>query len=381
MLVNDGIAEAAIDPWLVSDTDYPHDGTIVEQLRFLLRYAILAPSGHNTQPWLFKINGEGVELYADRSRALAVVDPDDRELTISCGAALETLQVAIHHFGHRAVLELAPDPGDGDLLARIDLLARNAVGDRAPALAGHSVDQLRDDRLRDDQLRDDELFAAITQRRSNRKAFQDRDLPAGLAERLVADAASQGVWLCLVRGGDRAAVADLVAQGDRIQMADKRFRRELAAWVHPNRSRTRDGMRGYGFGSTDLMSYGGPLVIRSFDLGKGQAAKDHELAQHSPILAVFGTAGNDQEAWLRCGRALQRVLLRARGADVFASHLNQPIEVGELRPKLAQIVGRAGEFPQLLVRFGFGSTVKPQPRRAVDEVIVETPPDNRSLVP
>jgi len=335
---------------VVSDAEYPTAGAVGEKLRFLLRYAILAPSGHNTQPWLFTVAGGAIGLYADRARALPVVDPDDRELIISCGAALETLHIAMRHFGHRGVLQLTPDPSDSDLLARITL------GDREPALPGHA---------------DGELFAAITQRRSNRQAFQDRDIPAGLADQLVADAASNGVWLCLVRGEDRSAVADLVAQGDRTQMADRRFRRELAAWVHPNRSRTRDGMRGYGFGSGDLMSYGGPLVIRSFDLGKGQAAKDHELAQGSPLLAVFGTAEDDQEAWLRCGQGLQRVLLRAQAANVWSSHLNQPIEVGELRPRLAQMVGRAGDFPQLLVRFGFGSASRAQPRRPVDEVMID----------
>jgi len=70
---------------------------------------------------------------------------------------------------------------------------------------------------------------------------------------------------------------------------------------------------------------------------------------------------------------LQRALLRARAADVWSSHLNQPIEVVELRPKLAEVVGRVGEFPQLLVRFGFGSTVKAQPRRRVDEVLLDGP--------
>ena len=355
--MNDGTPADALEPWQVSDTEYPTAGTIGEQLRFLLRYAILAPSGHNTQPWLFKIVGEAVELYADRARALPVVDPDDRELIISCGATLATLQIAIRHFGHPAVLELAPDPGNHDLLARI------TVSDREPSRKPH----------RDDRLHEDELFAAITQRHSNRGAFRNRDIPGWLTQRLMADAASQGVWLCLVRGEDRAAVSDLVAEGDRIQMADKHFRRELAAWVHPNRSRTRDGMRGYGFGSADLVSYAGPLVIRSFDLGKGQAAKDHELAQHSPLLAVVGTAGDDQHAWLSCGRALQRALLLARAAGVWSSHLNQPIEVEELRPKLAQLVGRPGEYPQLLLRFGFGPPVKAQPRRTVDEVIVDGP--------
>ncbi len=353
-----GSSEQTLEPWLVSDTDYPRTGTIGEQLQFLLRYAILAPSGHNTQPWLFRIVDDTVELYADRARALPVVDPDDRELIISCGAALATLEIAIRHFGHPAVLDVAPDPGNADLLARI------TVADVEPTRRPR----------RHDRPYEDELFAAIAQRHSNRNAFWDRDVPGWLDQRMVIDASSHGVWLCLVRGENRAAVADLVAEADRIQMADKRFRRELAAWVHPNRSRTRDGMRGYGFGSTDLMSYAGPQVIRSFDLGKGQAAKDHELAQHSPLLAVFGTPRDDQQAWLSCGRALQRALLQARAAGVWSSHLNQPVEVEELRPRLAQIVGRPGEYPQLLLRFGFGSAVKAQPRRTVEEVTVEALP-------
>ena len=57
-------------------------------LRSLVEYAALAPSGHNTQPWRFRLRGGGAELLADRTRALPVVDPDDRELVISCGAAL-----------------------------------------------------------------------------------------------------------------------------------------------------------------------------------------------------------------------------------------------------------------------------------------------------
>ncbi len=340
--------DSALEPWGVSDTDYPKNAGAQQRLRFLVRYAILAPSGHNTQPWLFTLDGVAIELRADRSRALAVVDPDDRELIISCGAALETLHIAMRHFGLRGAVGL-PDPDDADLLARV------ALEDGAPP--DHD---------------EDELFAAITQRHTNRHAFENRDIPADLADRLVAEADAHSAWLHLVQGEARTAVADLVAEGDRAQMADKRFRRELSAWVHPNRSRTGDGMRGYGFGFGDLMSYGGALVIRSFDLGTGQAAKDRELVNGSPLLAVLGTTSDDPASWLRTGRALQRVLLRARANSVWSSYLNQPIEVGELRPKLAQTIGRAGESPQLLVRFGFGPVAKAQPRRPVDEVIVDS---------
>ena len=88
------------DPWKVSDDIFPRSGEAEERLRFLLNYAVLAPSGHNTQPWLFRVGNGEVDLYADRTRGLPVVDPEDRALVISCGAALFYLRVAIGHFGY-----------------------------------------------------------------------------------------------------------------------------------------------------------------------------------------------------------------------------------------------------------------------------------------
>src|SRR6266516_3450420 len=38
--------------------------------------AIRAPSIHNTQPWAWRLSADGLALRADRSRQLAVADPD-----------------------------------------------------------------------------------------------------------------------------------------------------------------------------------------------------------------------------------------------------------------------------------------------------------------
>jgi hypothetical protein len=326
-----------MDPWTISAADYPAGADAAQRLRFLLGYAILAPSSHNTQPWRFKIEGRTVELHADRSRALPVVDPDGRELIISCGAALETLLIAMRHFSLDGVVQ----PGDGDLLARIVLEDGEAPSPDEEA-----------------------LFAAITQRHTDRHAFYDRRVPDELTERLVADTVDRAAWLAVVPEHGRGRVADLIAAGDRKQMADPRFRRELAAWIRPNRSRHRDGMRGYGLGFGALMSAVAPLGIRAFDAGPRQAQKDRELALAAPLLAVFGTNADTPADWLNTGRALQRTLLRARAAGAAASHFNQPVEIPALRHDLAQAIGRPAEFPQLLVRFGYGPGAKPQPRRA-----------------
>lgn len=86
---------------------------------------------------------------------------------------------------------------------------------------------------------------------------------------------------------------------------------------------------------------------------------------------MFGTDSDEPVAWLATGQAVQRVLLRARAAGVWSSFMNQPIEAAELRPKLAEAIGHRDAHPQLLVRFGYGRSVRPEPRRAVEEVLVE----------
>jgi nitroreductase len=334
------------DPWKVSEQDFPQSGRAEEKLRFMLNYAVLAPSGHNTQPWLFKVRDDTVELCADRSRALPVVDPEDRALTISCGAALLHLRLAARHFGYADEVNVFPNPEDADLLAEVRL------GDPYEATA-----------------EEHQLFEAINMRRTNRSPFQDREIPDEVLRALEAAASGEGAWLRTITDlATKNAVADLVAEGDRTQWSDRRFRRELAAWVHPNRTKSRDGMPGYAFGFGDLMSLAGPLVMRTFDMGGGRAAQDRELAEGSPVLAVLGTETDTPVEWLSAGQALGRVLLRARAEGIDASYLNQPIEVPELRPRLRDTIGASG-LPQLLFRMGYGPEVKPTPRRSADEVL------------
>ena len=177
-------------PWVLTATDFPDRGSISEKLRFFIAYAILAPSSHNTQPWLFRLVDNVIYLYADRTRALPVVDPDDRELVMSCGAALYTLRLAMRHFGYQASVDLFPDPGDPDWVARIEVDAVAKVNPEA-----HN------------------LFWAITSRRTNRQAYSMPPMPAILTENLQAAACAEGAWLQAVEGNDRRnAVADLIAE-------------------------------------------------------------------------------------------------------------------------------------------------------------------------
>ena len=69
-------------------------------IKEILRYAAMAPSGHNTQPWLFSIEKNVITMHPDYSKRLPVVDPDDHALFISLGCALENLIIAARHYGY-----------------------------------------------------------------------------------------------------------------------------------------------------------------------------------------------------------------------------------------------------------------------------------------
>jgi hypothetical protein len=335
------------DVWASTHPPYPAAGTPAERWLFLLHYAVLAPSIHNTQPWLFALQPEALELHADRSLALPVVDPEDREQSISCGAALLHLRLALQHFGAAGEVTIVPEPGRPDVLARVLFGAPYRPSEE-----------------------DDELFYAMPQRRTFRYRFDERAVPAPILSDLQGAAQREGAWLHVVEEDHaRAALGALIDDAERQQWADPRFRRELAAWLHPNRSRKRDGMPGAALGLGDVASVAGSLVVRTFDWGGGQAARDHQLAAGSPVLAVLGTADDTPAAWVSAGQALARVLLTACARGLSASFLNQPVQLPERRPLVGRTVGTEG-WPQIILRLGYGWPIPPTPRRTVHEVLL-----------
>jgi len=345
--------EASIDmktnnqgPWSVLESEYPAQGTQAQKWEFLLRYATLAPSSHNTQPWKFRHRHASLEIHADRERACPVVDPHDRELIMSCGCALFHLKCAMRHFGCLGQIEILPEHNP-------NLLARLHWGAEVETDATQT-----------------KLFNAIAERRTNRQPFKDVPLPPEFLATLKGTAASENARLHSIDDEPtRLALADLIWKADRTQWADAEFRRELSRWIHPNRSLRQDGIPGYASGVDDLLSSVGPLVVRTFDLGEGEAARDQELAIGSPGLVVLCTSEDSPRDWVAAGQALAAVLLQARSQNIWASFLNQPIEIPGIRHQLRTLIDTA-QSPQCILRLGYADAVKPTPRRDVEEVLI-----------
>lgn len=87
----------------------------------LVSAAILAANPHNTQPWLFEVDDDRIDLFADRSRDIRAVDPFLREMYIGLGCALESLLLSARAEGYDYGLTLAPDRSDPTHAACMDL--------------------------------------------------------------------------------------------------------------------------------------------------------------------------------------------------------------------------------------------------------------------
>jgi hypothetical protein len=163
-------------------------------------------------------------------------------------------------------------------------------------------------------------------------------------------------------------VAELVAEGDRIQWASARYRAELATWTRANDAPEADGMPGYAHGYSDRASVLHRVLVRLRGAATNDERRSRHYALHTRALLALCTPGDGPVDWFQAGRSMQRALLRATARGLSASYFSQAIEVPGVRAKLREALGERG-FPQLLFRLGFGEPVRATPRRPVELVL------------
>jgi hypothetical protein len=310
--------------------------------RDLVRFATLAASGHNAQPWRFRLSPDRIVISPDGSRRTPAVDPDDHHLFVSLGCAVENLVLAAGSRGLHAV----PVLGGDDHLA-VDLT-------RAPREASPLVD-------------------AIRHRQSTRADFDGRPLANAEVRALVFAARIPGVDLVLLtEPSAMERVLELVVLGNDVQMADGPFVLELSSWIRFNpraAMEAGDGLFSATTGNPNIPSWLGRSLFRRLYRPKAEEEKYVKQVRSSAGVAVFFGAKESHASWVEVGRSCQRFALQATALGIRCSFLNQPVEVAALRAALASLAGAPGRRPDLVMRFGHGASVPPSLRRPVDAVI------------
>jgi hypothetical protein len=307
------------------------------------RASLRAPSVFNTQPWKWRITADALELSADPERRLGVTDAEGRLLLLSCGGALHHARVSLAAQGRRADVERLPDERRPDLLARI------RIAGPAP-LDPHAVG----------------LAAAISRRRTDRRAFGERRVSPTTLARLGRLVEAEGVGLHEVPDERVPELAVAVDEAADVEYFDPAFRSELTRWTH------RPAWTGDGVPPATAVVPGFRRVpVRNFlpsgSPGLLAGAGEDEGAAYT---ILFGPGDRPLDL-LRGGEGMSALLLGATTEGVAAAPISEAVEVAWPRQLLRRLVPGGGE-PYLIVRLGYPASdeqLPVSPRREPRDII------------
>lgn len=331
--------------WDVREADFPSTGTLFDQLKFLLRYAVLAPSGPNTQPWKLSIRDDEVSVIADFARSLPSLDPTNRTLYLSHGCLLANTLIAAEHFGFGYDAKCLPDGESGERTAAIQFSEKG------------------------NEHRFPDLFQEITKRHTNRKSYENRAIEPEKMRMLKDCIERVGFRLDIISDIEgKSGIADILARSQKIQLGNKDMRKELAKWIRPNSSDLKDGLPGYSFGYSDFESYLGSFIFGTFDMSSSRARIETANIKTSPAVSILSTDSDDKSTWIKAGMLFETMFLTATKLDVRFDLFSQPAAIPELRQEIAQMLNT--KYPQLLIRMGYAQPQMHTPRRLIEEVLV-----------
>jgi len=317
-------------------------------IKELIHYATLAPSGHNTQPWLFSLKDDIIEIKPDYKRRLPIVDPDDHALFISLGCALENLIITANHFGFSADIKY------------------NLSEDKAEVIKVKLTES--------NETKEASLFDAITKRQATRNKYDGKPLTDSDIQSLKDIAKQEGVIFNIVtQDREIEPLIKFVKEGNILQFGNKEFVNELVSWIRFSKSdaeKKRDGIRSAVMGAPSIPQWFGKLIMK-FNSGEKEANKCEDAIGNSSGLVLFISEDNSKQNWINVGRSFERFALKATQLGIKHAHLNMPCEEFEVRERLQKHLGLSKEQQTLLLlRIGYSDPMPESLRRNVEEVII-----------
>lgn len=323
--------------WDTNEYAFPRHGTLAEKLKFLVSYAILAPSLHNSQPWKFVVRANEIDVLADLTRQLKVADSNARELYLSVGCALENLLTAATYFGLRTHINYFPNSGDDVHVATVSFTEDGGVA----------------------SLADQERFHAIVLRHTNRQAYANKPLTENDVQRLGASVNDSDVALQVSDDMHlKLGVDALVVSADITQFADPDYREELNHWLQQGE-----------FGHRWLISRMGQLATTYLASHHKPVKSEADIVLNAPLLALITTTKDDRLAQLKAGQVFERVALQATTLNIGIQPLSQVVQVSNLKPELLRIFEASTTYAQIVFRLGYTDIATwESPRKSVNDV-------------
>ncbi len=311
----------------------------IQRLRLLLKYAIMAPSFRNTQPWKFRVTQDEIWVYADTQRWLKVADADKREMYISIGACMENLVVAAEYYNYQYKINYFPDPFQPELVAIIKL-------------------HLNGDQKR---LRDSTMLEAMINRSTYEKAFSNKPITAEHWMLLESCYTDEMLGVTSVeRSALKQKVTELTSIANQVLFTDKSFRRELSHCIASGH-----------VGHKPVLRQLASIKMRYHNPAAAQMKKHTVLWDKSAACIILCSRSNAKLDHVMAGQVYERIALIAHSAGIGLHPMNQVLQIPELKGEIKQMIRGSHTLPQQIFRLGYMRKSAPtKNRRPLEDVLI-----------
>ena len=325
---------------------------ITPEERTILQLASLAPSGHNTQPWLIKYLEPFHWIVGnDKSKWLNAVDPTQRETILSIGAFLQNLEYGANSLGYNCQFNLLATSNQEE-----DIIDVKLIKNKSPLKYETE---------------------AIAHRRTVRSNYENDILKK---EDLTYILNSETGWVHYIPNNSpqHQWINEQTIEANRIQSYRDAAQSELADWLR--------------FSSKDAAQHADGLTLAGMEIGgitawylrnfynKNDVMKKsfRDQSIDKTVKQVSQSAGwllitskdNSTANLLETGKRLQRIWLKIRDKNIAIHPMTQLIEESPKNLTLNNSIGISDPI-QFILRAGYIKNY-PEPvslRRSLDKFI------------
>lgn len=300
----------------------------------ILYLASLAPSGHNTQPWLV----EYIEPYHwiignDRSRWLPAVDPTQRETILSIGAFLQNLEYAAGAFGYTFAWNLLAATNQDERVMEVKLT-------KTGAMSAFDTEKIKTRRTVRSNYRRELISKEDLDHIVGSEPDEFHYLPAG--------------------GKESQFVNEQTIEANRIQAYRDPAQEELADWIRFSSKAAEKYRDGLTTASMEINGISG-FIVRNFYSKESAMSNDfinqgidkvRSQVSQSAGWILLTSKDSSVETLLECGRRLQRLLLRIRERNIAIHPMTQILEERSTQEVLNHSINLT-ETVQFILRTGY----------------------------
>lgn len=350
-----------------------------ESIIKILEVAVNAPSGENSQPWRFEVEGNKIYILNLPERDQSLYNFGQKGSLVAHGALIENISITAPIFGYSTEICLLPDDQNPNLIATVNL-----------------------GELSSNQQSDESLYSCIIKRSTNRKPYENTPLGDEQFNYLNNVEGETGECKSIfVRDSEKMKnIAMACSVNEQVMFGNKFIHNFFFEHINWTKKEELEKRLGFYIKTLELPS---PVQValrlfrywpvmnffNKLGLNKVIAKGNAVNYANASVMVAFAVKNNMPRDFIITGRAMQRLWLKATKMDLSAQPMAgilffmQAIMGGEVNKfssaqieliknaygKVKNVFGVNNDTPVMILRVGYGGEPTARSSKKIPEIV------------